>query len=527
MNGLLLGPIVGHTDEQSTRIWIRVSDNPALYKLRIPGVGLLPFLSTEGDKIEFGTAIALVQGLRPDWQYRYQVLRRRRVVSKGRGTFRTMPTPGSMAEVQFVFISCNHQKEEGAWQQLKTYIEKSKPRFLLMMGDQVYVDQKGSFWKDNLDQPSVERRQALVEKYQENWSRDFLREILANIPTYMIWDDHEIRNGWGSWAPDSPTLVMRYPRGEGIYAQNDAYFKDTRDVYWHFQMSHNPSVIPPVPEERKAMPFIISCGRLLILVLDSRGDRDVWRPQAPILGQEQWKFINNTVTNLPAEIDVLAIVTPTPIATISPKSLAQSASDPLERLAPDVRLFRKGDARRLINLIDSGGIELRGEGPATELVKLELKALEKTVFKVRAVISEVRDQWSHHFSRPEQAALIRKAGDARTSNRTNNNPREVIFLGGDIHIGGIFDITVSDPAFTAPCLVSSGISQRAEKMIDTIVSVDESFEVGTGIRSEQRELVRDYNFGIVHIIPTGGIPKIVPAIVHSGQSSAFVLQIRG
>jgi hypothetical protein len=319
-------------------------------------------------------------------------------------------------------------------------------------------------------------------------------------------------------------MADRYPRGKGIFTRHNAYFQDARDVYWHFQMSHNSQVIAPSPQERKAMPFLIRCGRLLVLMLDSRGTRDIWRKQYPILGQEQWQFIDDTFANLSAEVDVLAIVTPTPIATMSPKSIAQFTSDQFEHLAPDVRFFRRGNARRLSNLINSGGSGLPGKNRVGRFAN---KILDKTLFRVRAKIDEVRDQWSHHFSRPEQALLIRKAGFARTSNRTNYNPREVIFLAGDIHMGGIFDITVSDPTYTALCLVSSGISQVADKAIDSMVTVDESFAVAPGIKSKQRKLVQDYNFGVLQVIPTGETPIVVPAIVHSDQSSTTVLQIRG
>jgi hypothetical protein len=132
MRRLQLGPIVGHTDTQSTRIWIRVFDDPALYELRVTGVGRVPFISTES-ALEFGTAIAVMSGLRSDWRYHYQVLRRGRNVPGARGSFRTMPPDNSMAEIQFAFVSCNHQKNEGSWAQLRTFIEDSQPRFLLMM----------------------------------------------------------------------------------------------------------------------------------------------------------------------------------------------------------------------------------------------------------------------------------------------------------------------------------------------------------------------------------------------------------
>ena len=67
-----------------------------------------------------------------------------------------------------------------------------------------------------------------------------IQQVFANIPTYMVWDDHEIRDGFGSLACDSPTLALRFPRGQKMFARSDAYFQDCRDVYWHFQGCHNP-----------------------------------------------------------------------------------------------------------------------------------------------------------------------------------------------------------------------------------------------------------------------------------------------
>jgi hypothetical protein len=137
-------------------------------------------------------------------------------------------------------------------------------------------------------------------------------------------------------------------------------------------------------------------------------------------------------------------------------------------------------------------------------------------------LDDARDQWSNHFSRPEQEKLIRMAGSARLTNRIPSIPRGLIFIGGDLHAGGTFDIEVSKPEFTAPCFVASGISQRIKKITPIIgVIVDEDFEVAPGIHATLRELVNDYNFGVVQIIPTGGTPVIIPTVVHSGTSFAW------
>ena len=91
MIGIELGPVVGHTDHQSTRIWIKVFDDPRNYTLRVAGVGTFQFVSTEGQPpFEFRTAVAVATGLRPDLTYRYGVQRLGRFLGNGRGKVRAM-----------------------------------------------------------------------------------------------------------------------------------------------------------------------------------------------------------------------------------------------------------------------------------------------------------------------------------------------------------------------------------------------------------------------------------------------------
>ena len=111
-NRLALGPIVGHTDETSTRIWIQVFDEPENYQLRVY------------DR-EFLTAIATATGLLPDVRYRYSIVRLGRVVSGTRASFRTMPPRGSMANILFCAISCSEHEEEGAWNQFAAFAKEA------------------------------------------------------------------------------------------------------------------------------------------------------------------------------------------------------------------------------------------------------------------------------------------------------------------------------------------------------------------------------------------------------------------
>ena len=88
------------------------------------------------------------------------------------------------------------------------------------------------------------------------------------------------------------------------------------------------------------MPFVFRCGRLVVLVLDSRGERDVFRRGVPVLGAEQWEFIEQVFANLPADVEALAVVTPTPIASLDPDGQVQKL---MGDRTDDVEAFKRGD----------------------------------------------------------------------------------------------------------------------------------------------------------------------------------------
>ncbi|MCP4419276.1 MAG: hypothetical protein GY805_21895 [Chloroflexi bacterium] len=117
-------------------------------------------------------------------------------------------------------------------------------------------------------------------------------------------------------------------------------------------------------------------------------------------------------------------------------------------------------------------------------------------------------------------------GAARTANRHGGNPRGLIFIGGDLHSGGLFDIQVADPEFTAPCLISSGISEK-NKLGDPLIGilVDEEFEVSDGIHASLKNFVNSTNFGVVHVVPTGSAPFILPTVANQGNAFAWGLKI--
>ncbi len=542
-NRLKLGPIVGHTDETSTQIWIQVFDDPDRYRLRVKGVGLFPFESTEqrlGIALEFRTAVARGIGLRPDWQYHYDILRNGRAISSSKGTFRTMPANQSLTNLLFCIVSCNSLLNDGAWNALRSFVKNSKPHFIVMMGDQVYIDDDNlNVFEKFFSSSSHDRRKALENKYHENWSRNTVKEVMTNVPIYMMWDDHDIRDGWGSMASDSNTLIQQYPKGEDIFKKCKTYFEDVRDVYWHFQGCHNPLKFngqllpnyiesPPQHNQRYAMPYSFRCGKLVVAVLDSRGERDVFRKDLPILGPRQWQFIDELIETLPKDVDALAIMTPTPIASLDPEGQVLKL---MGERTDDIESFKKGDFEELFNPKSTDGVSgllgavgihtIRRIGPLGLIIGINTSRFRSSN------INEIRDQWSHKYSRSEQLSLLHTAAKARFTNRDLVSPRSLIFLSGDIHAGCIYDMTFTDPPCKITSITSSGIStfEQVDHNLGIGTLVDEDFEVAPGIRSKLRELVMNYNFGVIQVIPAISGAEVVTTLAHEGNSYTLGLDI--
>jgi hypothetical protein len=542
---LQLGPLVGHTDDHSTRVWIQVGDDPSRYALRVEGVGLFAFESTEGGAIEFGTAIARVTGLQSDRRYRYRVVRAGRFVPGAAGSVRTLPPNASLTNLLFCVISCNGATELGAWQRFAEFVERAQPSFIVMMGDQVYMDEdEPDVVVAHYESDSTTRRRAMADKVRANWSREPLRTVLANTPCYMVWDDHDIRDGWGSLASDSPTLVAKYPRGATIFAKSAAFFEDARDVYWHFQGCHNPrpgdhadALIPTLPDPafpnyvdgpvprgvRVGTPFVFRCARLLVLVLDSRGERDVFRATKPILGGRQWQFIDAVLAHLPTDIDALAVVTATPIASQDPDGATQRI---MGKRSDDIEAFRRGDEQAVLHPKSSDS--------KVELVKsiVSAKIANRTGFQPNfgafqiSNLDEARDQWSHRYARPEQKELLQKAFKARLAGRNAGAARALMFLSGDIHIGCIFDVTSRLPKASAVSLTSSGISQIDDTQPLVGTFIDESFSLTATIGATLREVVNQYNFGVVQVQPDGRSAVLNAVLAHEGNGFAFGLDVK-
>ncbi len=524
----MLGPIVGHTTDTTTRIWIAADGGP--HRLELEGGPSVPFRPTEAGVPEFGTALAEATGLTPDTRYRYTICTPDGAVA-ARGSLRTFPLPWDRAELLFASASCDSlhvagdRSNLGAWDLLAQQVRQGDLRFLMLLGDQVYMDEVENLWHLPLDLDRRERRRRMAEVYHRFWSRAPVAEILANVPTYMMWDDHEIRNGWGSDPGDSPTLARRHPRGRPISAHYEAFFEDARQVYWHFQHVRNPAT-PGIdgaaflaPGTRRAMPFAFRCGATTLLVLDNRGARDVWRRRRPVLGAEQWTGMRGMLRRLDARTDSLVVVVPLPVVSMPNRGIIQVM---FGRRRDDVRLFRQGEAARLKVFPEqgeptSGGSKLLVDlWAVVDVAGALLFGLGSSGRFHLKDLTDVRDNWANHLVRRERDALLRAVL------RVRRGRRAVSFIGGDLHVGARMDI-VARSGGRVPTLITSGIGQApsAGPVVHTVLG--RRFRIARGLRARLVEHCVAHNFGLTRIRRDQGAAGITHELVRAGSDEGSLM----
>ena len=151
--------------------------------------------------------------------------------------------------------------KEQLWHEAKIH-SKGLQRFhlLLMGGDQIYFD---SIWEDIAELKTwtkLSRKKQIAFRvsptlrnkidsyylslYRERWMGKKRQrfstphpldaaDAMANIPTIMMWDDHDIFDGWGSYSTDLQASELF-----------QVMFRSARRAFWVFQLQHASDDLP-------------------------------------------------------------------------------------------------------------------------------------------------------------------------------------------------------------------------------------------------------------------------------------------
>lgn len=215
--------------------------------------------------------------LTPDTSFQYSILINQNVflpegISATDLQFKTLPTD-SNADLKFALMSCHgieawesdHSRDpDRAWDMWKRFdAELSKGsdcRFLILGGDQVYMDDTfGESLKKFYHTKPDEMNETIWQTYFKHWSHPTYRKVMAKLPALLMWDDHDLIDGWGS-----RNEQMSDTSGKWI-----EYGKIQSQAFQMMQGSRNPGVI----DEKSGFSFKISCAGQTFLGLDLRSSR--------------------------------------------------------------------------------------------------------------------------------------------------------------------------------------------------------------------------------------------------------------
>ena len=327
-----IGPIVGHVTGTTARIWLRAE-----------AVGELQYRAGPGEWTSIpvvrrpelgGNVVTDLTGLQPATEYQYRHLDAGVALEGASGRFKTFAENPSA--FSFAFGSCHNPFGAGApeggyerWSALADAMWSHD--FVILCGDQIY--------EDGLWPPPASAREALARweaQYERFWEDPRFGQVTAFSPTYTTWDDHEIRDDWGSRP------------GDWTGGSEQVGFAAAAEAYERFQNAHNPS------GHGGARHYGFRLGAAAFYVLDLRGERGK-DPEYPVLGREQFETFLDWLSNQAAGVELLFVVTTVPVAHVAQWAVAQARERNLHLEIDTADLWNdeknQKDLRRLLDTL--------------------------------------------------------------------------------------------------------------------------------------------------------------------------------
>lgn len=179
-------------------------------------------------------------------------------------------------------VSCNDinasnvvpEARRGAlWRRMLDEIRAERIDLLIHAGDQIYGDDE-----PRTRLPTDDRTTAYRRHYVETWSHPDVAAVLAECGSVMMWDDHEIYDGWGSNDGDiTPDALARFTAAETAFRE--------------FQAALNPPGFDP---DSHAWSF--DYNGVGVIAVDGRKHRS-WA-SSTVLGDNQLRALEQVLATL-------------------------------------------------------------------------------------------------------------------------------------------------------------------------------------------------------------------------------------
>ncbi|WP_202814260.1 alkaline phosphatase D family protein [Aureimonas sp. AU4] len=215
-------------------------------------------------------------------------------------------------DLAIAFVSCNgqengdedreHEDRDVLWRRLLDEHRRRPFALLLHGGDQLYADEavdshpETRRWNElpNEERPGVRWTAEMREAVRRYFFRRYLalllqpaaRELLARVPSIMIWDDHDIFDGWGS----HPASLQASPVALGL-------FEAAREMFVLFQLGGEPGRLPDTCLDPSGTSLSQGAGfpGFGVVAPDLRSERLPDR----VMGEAGWRAFERSLERLP------------------------------------------------------------------------------------------------------------------------------------------------------------------------------------------------------------------------------------
>ena len=186
----------------------------------------------------------------------------------------------------------------------------SRPAFILGLGDQFYADpgakmnapisllygNKGENLKCNVEDSA----RVLAEQHRLHLALKPMDEAMAAVPMAMMWDDHDIADGWGAQGHEHKPYWRSYYRGarrvfESYQVARNPNFNHVQLMSEWKDLEHDGAVHPSSGRTNSETYFTFDWGGASFFVTDSRSEKNYKRKTT--LTEEQISGITNWLAN--------------------------------------------------------------------------------------------------------------------------------------------------------------------------------------------------------------------------------------
>jgi len=266
------GPMLGSVTPDGATIWVRTAQ-PAKVEVRA---------TVNGEEKTFGpvttsdasdlTAIVPVTGLPPNTRCPYRVLIDGMPIAvPGDAAIRTAPESSRTGRVRIAFGSCFHRWGLGN-HVLADRIRGRNPAALLLMGDIAVQDRNNHL--------GLHRADYLLRDCHPAW-----RSLVASIPVYATWDDHDYFDNDKAGIPP------------GFTGKDRAGVRRVFEQAWN-----NPAY--GFPDDRGGVFFRTRIGPCDIVMLDNRYFRT--GQKGSFLGEEQMQWLEDQLLDCQGPFIILS-----------------------------------------------------------------------------------------------------------------------------------------------------------------------------------------------------------------------------